>query len=682
MWQIGSGSAALSPDGKHLAVSDQTGQIVIWDIDSCKIVKVIDISKDKSFTQIKYSLDGKQIVGYSTSPNTYIEVIDLVEERVVWSKKYAQSIDNLRMARDGIHFFWNGSSRLIQSSLLDTTTQILFPTLRILSFDCSPTEDIVACRAFNLVLKNDTLTKEGLVILNYINNGVKILSLEDPLFRSSYSMRFLKTGNSVVVIGQVSDTSKGIQLVDIHSGKTTMLVSAANIIDYDFFLSNNDKVLSYSSPSHLIIWDISAKEQLNASEFFNTYPTVVGFSNDSKYLFVRSGSSIKRLLVSTLNVDTAYNGIPAFGSNFLYSPSGKTISTISYDNNHSSPTVWDSQNGNELFSYHVNINSCSRIIYSQDSAYLFGISQNVIYRWSLADGHAVDSIISPLDFPYPVSPNIHYCVYRKYITSELYDLLLSRKTTTLIDDGQFYDICFSHDSRYLACSLKDTLVKLFVSETGEFIRSLPIKMVLNIQFSPDGTTLLSRDKAYSKPILYNIITGVSTINFDPMISDSIRSLTFSADGKYIAGSCTNNTIRVWDVLSGKIIAQWDYPMKNADVTFSPDLHYQVVAKNGIIYFQETPFEMLAVGEGRNSTSTLSITPNPTSSDMTITYCSATDQPISIQILDILGNIILEKQIASPSLTHKERISLGNRSGMFYAKVTSGREILIQKFVKQ
>ena len=684
MWQIGSGGTALSPDGKHFAVSDQTGEIVIWDIDSCKIVKVIDVSTDRAFTKVEYSSDGKKLVGYSNYSQTFIEVIDLVEERVVWSKNYAQSIDNLRMAHDGIHFFWIGSSRLMQSSLIDTSTQILFPTLNISSYDCSPTEDVVACHASGLMVKNDTVPRSGLVILNYQNNGRKDIFLDDNITLVSYSIRILKNGNSIVVMGTISDTARGIQQIDIHSGKTQFYIPSPLGRAPDFIISDDGNILSTLG---MDIWNLATKQQLNPSQFFQKNPFVIGFSKDSRYIFIYLSMSIKRVRVSTFAIDTSYNTLFSIIPFLRYSIDGKTISILTWDKDYRVyPIVLDSHNGDELFSYHLDYKSPSNIIYSQDSQYLFGISDNKIYKWSLVDGHIVDSITFGPSVLSSISEDTHYGVVQYYkargYTVELYDLRSSKKISTLTDSQNYSNIAFSKDSKYVICSLNNKLVKLFATETGNFLYSLSIAYALPLQFSPGGTALLTSDKSYSKPILYDGITGISTVDFDPLSSDSIRSLTFSADGKYIASNCTDNVVRVWNTHTGKITAQWDYPRKKANVIFSPDLHYQVVAKNGIIYFQETPFEILAVREDRSSKSTLTIAPNPTSSDITITFAESTNLPITIQIMDILGHIILQKQITSQSPTHKETFSLNNHSGVFYVRVSSGSEVMLEKFVKQ
>lgn len=78
----------------------------------------------------------------------------------------------------------------------------------------------------------------------------------------------------------------------------------------------------------------------------------------------------------------------------------------------------------------------------------------------------------------------------------------------------------------------------------------------------------------------------------------------------------------------------------------------------------------------------SITPNPTAGNVTITFGASTDQPITIQILDVLGHLISQRTISKVSTTNQEIFSLNQVSGVLYARISSGSEVVTGKFVKQ
>ncbi len=51
---------------------------------------------------------------------------------------------------------------------------------------------------------------------------------------------------------------------------------------------------------------------------------------------------------------------------------------------------------------------------------------------------------------------------------------------------------------------------------------------------------------------------------------AITSITFSADGRYMASAATDNTVRIWDASNGVFLAGWQLPYWVVNLAFSPD----------------------------------------------------------------------------------------------------------------
>lgn len=85
-----------------------------------------------------------------------------------------------------------------------------------------------------------------------------------------------------------------------------------------------------------------------------------------------------------------------------------------------------------------------------------------------------------------------------------------------------------------------------------------------------------------------------------------------------------------------------------------------------------------------SASTFSIAPNPASTDITISFTSIENNPLSINLYDItgklLGNLLTESKQSSSN--YKFNIAAYTQNaGMYFIKVLSGNEVSYQKLIK-
>jgi WD40 repeat protein len=112
--------------------------------------------------------------------------------------------------------------------------------------------------------------------------------------------------------------------------------------------------------------------------------------------------------------------------------------------------------------------------------------------------------------------------------------------------------CFSPDCSMLAAAGKEATLRLFYMSTGRQVRRIPIdprNITHQFAFSPDGKTI-----AYASGEvilqLVDIKTGVNKIPRARHIG-SIRSVCILPAGKMIVSAGVDNTVRLWDVASGK-----------------------------------------------------------------------------------------------------------------------------------
>ncbi len=153
-------------------------------------------------------------------------------------------------------------------------------------------------------------------------------------------------------------------------------------------------------------------------------------------------------------------------------------------------------------------------------------------------------------------------------------------------DGCFCPPVFSPDGNYLAyCvtyiekngyrSLGDGLEFIDVS-SGRMVKMIhdnPFRnnSINSIKYSPDGKYILTGGQDMLLRI-YEVSTG-KLIRVFAGHTSIIKSVAFSPDGKYILSGSSDKTVRLWDVQAKGNIAVIDIETSLYDVAFSPDGRY-------------------------------------------------------------------------------------------------------------
>jgi len=119
--------------------------------------------------------------------------------------------------------------------------------------------------------------------------------------------------------------------------------------------------------------------------------------------------------------------------------------------------------------------------------------------------------------------------------------------------GSIQSVAFSPDGKQILSGSDDETIKLWDVNSGREIRTFSShrRSILSVAFSPDGKQILSGSGDQTIK-LWDVNTGreIKEIN---LIDDEVSSVTFSPDGKQVLFGSLDKTIKLWDINTEKEI---------------------------------------------------------------------------------------------------------------------------------
>jgi len=191
----------------------------------------------------------------------------------------------------------------------------------------------------------------------------------------------------------------------------------------------------------------------------------------------------------------------------------------------------------------------------------------------------------------PRSNSVSFSQDRKYIASGNKDV---GRAKILILGEKLYrsnSVSFSPDGKYIASGNEDGTVDLWDVSSASYLKTFEghLGAINSISFSPDGKYIASSSEKMPECIeeerskteigdkvikLWDVDTGICVKTFKGY-SDTVTSISFSPDGKYIAGGSLDGTIKLWDIKDGSCIKTIKaYPREGVtSISFSPQGKY-------------------------------------------------------------------------------------------------------------
>jgi WD40 repeat protein len=511
---------AFSPDGERFATSDTKGDIQIWEART--FTKLTNCQGHQHWAwAIAFSPDGQYLA--SASDDHRVKLWDVATGECLQTYTgHTFSVNAVTFSPDG---------QIIASSAQDST--------------------ILLWRTFPGNLSPEIQTLVG-------HNG------------RVWSIAFSPDGRTLVSGGE----DLTVRLWNVTTGECECLAEWSAHTAWVRFVafSPDGKTIATASYDRSIkIWDVDTKECLHTLTGHQQPVSAIAFSPDGQQLVsssfdktiklwdTNSGKCVKTLLGHRNRIWTV-----------AFHPNGRQIASGG-DDNHTK--IWDLDRERCIKTIVGHTNAILSIKLSPDGSYLASGNEDTTIRiWSIDRQNIVQTLREHTNRVWSVnfSPDGRLLASGSAdYTIKLWDWQVGNCLKTLRGHNSWvWRVVFSPDGRTLASTSYDQTVKIWDVDTGACLNTLQghNSPVIYADFSPDGELLVSCEFAgtiklwnsrlpFAKRLEEKADQG-STGEYYRDIgehSNSVWSVTFSSDSKWLVSASYDETIKLWSVETGECL---------------------------------------------------------------------------------------------------------------------------------
>lgn len=520
------GTVAFSPDGKNVVSASDDNTLKLWDVASGRELRTFRGHSGR-VVSVAYSPDGKTAV--SGSDDNTIKLWDVASgSKLRTFIGHANGVTSVAFSPDG---------DTVVSGSHDSTLKLwdVASGSKLRTF--SGHSDSVGAVAFSPDGKTvASVSADNTLKLWEVASGRKLRTIGDKWNEAAQSVAFSPDGKTVI-----SGINENIKLWDVVSGRELRVFRVfklASVVTSVVFSPDGKVIASGGWDQTVKLWDVA------------------------------SGRMLKKLVVHE-----------SFVRSVAFSPDGKTVASMSMDN---TIKLNDVTSGRELCLLGGQSASVQSVGFSADGNILAlgifeGLANGRINLWGVDTGRKLRTLIGYGG----IGTKLAFSPDGKTLASgsdgntfNLWDVISGRKLRTYRGHSKpVVSAAFSPDGKTLVSGSDDNTIKLWDVASGRNLRTLVgHSRLLTTQVSspfndkpvvPDGNSKNVKLKVLS--MLYEPRTN-RTYN-----SASVQSVAFSPDGRVVISGSKDNTLKLWDVASGRELCAFrGHSNVVESVAFSPD----------------------------------------------------------------------------------------------------------------
>ena len=485
-------SVAFAPRGKILASGSWSGQILLWDASTGRLIKTL-VGHKTMVRGLSFSPDGELLASASHDNSVRIWEVKTGKQRrrleghtgSVWGVRFAP--DGKRLASSSV----DHSVRIWEVKTGKAERILRGHTDTVISLDFSSDGTTLA-----------TASVDSTVRLWEVNTG----RLQKTLRGHSswvYGVRFSPDGRWLASGG----TGRKVRIWDLKTGAAARTLEGHTSAIWGLAFSPDSRLLaSASSDRSVRLWDLHAGAQYKPPAPSPRAIYGVAFSPDNKLLAAAMHNKTVTLWsVATGEVQRELRGHLSAVWGLDFAPDGRLLASASGDRN---VRLWQVHTGNPGHVLRGHTSQVNGVSFSPDGTLLAsGSVDRSVRLWQVHTGKQLRR--------------------------------LQGHTAAV------WGVDFSPDGRLLASAGGDHNVRLWEVRSGRPLRVLRghSAWVFSVSFSPDGRTLLSGALDGSMR-LWDVASGAQKKVFRPGASRVYAAL-FHPDGRRAGSTSSDGAARVW-----------------------------------------------------------------------------------------------------------------------------------------